>query len=234
MASGSSCVLTITPGATPSAAAGATPNPSTITVQGANTNTLTADISVLTYGSIYQQGYIYSIDDTTPITESMGGKVAALADNSTGIQWYNGSDTITGASSLDDGASNTSTIVSAQGAGSYAASLCANYTIDSAGNTPCTTGTCYTNWYLPAICEMGPEQDGSGCVSGTPNMVNNLVDLSVGSFSSSSNYWSSTEWSGIPADFVWSEFFGTGSNNNQAVETKADLLNVRCARVLTP
>lgn len=82
------CVLTITPGATPSAASGDTsPTPITLSISGANTNTLTPTVTVVTYGSVYQGGYVYAVDDTTPNTGSIGGKVAALTDQSAGLIW---------------------------------------------------------------------------------------------------------------------------------------------------
>ncbi len=82
------CVLTITPGNTPSAASGdINPTPITLSISGTNTNTLTPTINILTYGSVYQGGYIYAVDDTTPNTGSIGGKVAALTDQSSGVLW---------------------------------------------------------------------------------------------------------------------------------------------------
>jgi len=76
-----SCALTITPGSTPSAAAGDTnPTPITLSISGTNTNTLTPTVNVLTYSSVYQGGYLYSVDDTTLNTTSIGGKVVTLTD----------------------------------------------------------------------------------------------------------------------------------------------------------
>lgn len=62
----------------------------------------------------------------------------------TGIQWYNGSNVLTGASSDFDGQANTDDIIAEQGAGSYAASLCADYS---------STNTNVGDWYLPSIQE---------------------------------------------------------------------------------
>ena len=86
------CVLTITPGSTASAPAGNTsPTPITLSVSGTNTNTLTPTLNIVTYGSVYQGGYVYAVDDTTPDTGSIGGKVATLTDQATnfspGIIW---------------------------------------------------------------------------------------------------------------------------------------------------
>ena len=79
------CVLTITPtSATPSATPyNPTPTPITLTISGTNTNSTTLLVNILTYGSVYQSGYVYSIDDVyvdAPMTGSVGGKVASLTD----------------------------------------------------------------------------------------------------------------------------------------------------------
>ncbi|MBY0545522.1 MAG: DUF1566 domain-containing protein [Gammaproteobacteria bacterium] len=230
MATSATCVLTITPGATPSN------TPSTLSIQGVNTNALTSDIYILAFGSIYQEGYVFNIDDTTAIDGSIGGTIASLTDNSSGIQWYNGSFVITGASSLTDGASNTTQIITVQGAGSYAASICANYTIDSSGNSPCATGTCYTSWNLPAICQMGPASNSSGCTAGTPNMADNLSLLlnCSGSSCLSGFYWSSTEYSSSPQNSSWFQVFSPGGASFQNAATKSNLYQVRCVRNITP
>ncbi len=93
----SSCTITITPGATASSdgtnpcSAGTAPLPGTIQVAGDNTNTVSSNAVVLSYGCIYQGGYVYAFDDTTPTNASVGGKVAATADQAAaypnGIVW---------------------------------------------------------------------------------------------------------------------------------------------------
>ena len=66
------------------------------------------------------------------------------ADQSSGIQWNNGAllaiatDTAWGS-----GLANTNVIVAAQGAGSYAASICKNY-----------AGGGFHDWYLPSLGEL--------------------------------------------------------------------------------
>ena len=67
---------------------------------GSNTNTLLTLIAILTYGSYYQDGFVYSIDDTQGCTNtscegSVGGKVVSVSDQaapcvSTGPQPGNG------------------------------------------------------------------------------------------------------------------------------------------------
>lgn len=93
----SSCTITITPGATASSdgtspcSVGTAPLPGTIQVAGDNTNTVSSNGVVLSYGCIYQGGYVYAFDDTTPTSAGVGGKVAATADQAAaypnGIVW---------------------------------------------------------------------------------------------------------------------------------------------------
>lgn len=264
------CELTITPGATPSAAAYDTnPTPITLSVQGTNTNTLTPALNIVTLASVYQSGFIYSIDDTTPTTGSIGGKVAAVTDQAAaypnGIIWSSdGSGTtvsniaifgisetstsaspipstgqITGQSACNgntDGACDTTNIVTYYNA---------NRAAGGAAPTPLTqyaSGLCkasiggYTDWYLPAICEMGPNSNGSGCVADTPNMVTNLPSLltsCTGNSCLAGFYWSSTEYSPIPAGGAWYQNFASGGGSNQSLAGKDGRFGVRCSRALT-
>lgn len=268
------CVLTITPGTTPSAAAYDTNSiPIALSVQGTNTNTLTPTLNIVTYASVYQSGFVYSIDDTTPISGSIGGKVAALTDQATaslnGIIWSSdGSGTTasdiailgigeTSTSSVpsptspaypastpayrachgnSDGACNSSNIVSYY-----------NFNRTAGGSVPTpliqyASGLCkasiggFTDWYLPAICEMGPVSSGSGCASGTPNMVDNLPSLltaCTGTSCLAGPYWSSTEESLFAASKAWLQIFLSGSSSSQFSDAKLGTYGVRCSRVLT-
>lgn len=242
LAAGQSCTITITPGnsATSDCETGIAPIPGSIGVAADNASSSHADVVVLTYGCIYQGGYVFDIDDTTAATGSIGGKIAALADNTSGTAWNNVGFVATNASSITDGATNTAAITSALGAGSYAAQLCTNYEIDASGNTPCLPGTCYSSWYLPAICELGydAQSQGSGCgtlASPTQqNIQSNLVDSGpLGSFTGA--YWSSTESSGSPANDAWLQvFFSPGASSANTLNNKSLAIGVRCARVFAP
>ena len=99
------------------------------------------------------------------------GLVAATADQSTGIQWYNGSNTTTGASgtSIGTGLANTNAIISNQGspATSYAAGLARAH-----------NGGGYTDWFLPSKDELN-------------KLYINRV--AIGGFANSF-YWSSSEF----------------------------------------
>lgn len=234
------CTITVNPGTNATSSCNSpysAPTPGVITASASNvTSSVTTNVYVLTYGCIYEEGYIFAMDDTTSTSTSIGGTTAALTDNSPGIQWYNGTFVITNAQSLTNGVTNTATIITVQGAGSYAAETCANYTVDSSGNSPCSTGTCYSNWYLPAICEMGASGEGAGCSSGTANMVSNLPNLiseCSGSACLLGEYWSSTEQHVNELVVAWAEFFDpTFSYQSGDNKSLADAA-VRCSRVLT-
>lgn len=97
LTAGSSCTITITPGSVASSdgtnpcSVGTAPQPGTIRVAGDNTNTVSSNAVVLSYGCIYQGGHVYAFDDTTPTNSSVGGKVAATVDQAApypnGIVW---------------------------------------------------------------------------------------------------------------------------------------------------
>lgn len=127
----------------------------------------------------------------------------------------------------------------------YAAGLCYDYSIDSSGNSPCTKNDCYNHWYLPAICEMGPDTDGSGCAADIQNITDNLpfligdpkqnpiMSCKLGMNCLAGDYWSSTEFSINPKKMAWYESFASSGNSFQFNTIKAIPLGVRCSRKLT-
>lgn len=131
-------------------------------------------------------GYIFYLDPT-----GCHGLVCPTTDQSTGIQWYNGSYTTTNAvrDGIGAGMYNTERIIANQGTGSYAAQLCANY-----------QGGGYGDWYLPSKYEL--------------NLLYLQKDV-VGGFADDL-YWSSTELGSIDAwlqDFVNGDQFSGVSKN---------------------
>jgi hypothetical protein len=125
---------------------------------------------------------------------------AATSDLSSGIQWYNGSYVVTGATATGIGAgeTNTATVVSVQGSGSYAASLCANLVL----------GGC-DDWFLPSKDELNEMYNQKGV---------------IGLFASEW-YWSSCE---NGSTYAWEQDFSSGEQRNY--NTKYSSFRVRAVR----
>jgi Bacterial Ig-like domain (group 2) len=254
LVAGGSCVLTVTPGSTPSAAPGDTsPVAIVLTVQGSNTNVLNPAVYVLTYGSVYQSGFVFSVDDTTAASGSIGGKVAALVDQGT-LAWTQGYDSVYGIDEVSTSSAaapalpnpNTSGYAACNGAADgacnqgnlnlyYAGGSQASYAVEFCD--PTLGG--FSDWYLPAICELGYDTAGSGSSCGTSsspglqNIRSNLVDSAVpGTGLANGVYYASTEASFDPQPYAWLQYMAPGSP--QTIVAKLAAFQVRCVRALTP
>ena len=251
LAAGATCTVTITPGSvtTSTCDGGTAPTPDVLSVSSDNAPAVEVDVLVVAYGCVYQGGLLFAIDDTTLLTGNIGGKVAALTDQTIAIGWHNDSyDAIYGSGELStpwvpspavgalpgmlacqgnaDGLCNTINLYTF-----YAQTLPDSY---AAGQCRATIEG-YSDWYLPAICEMGYSGAGAaGCgTAGAPttqNMNSSLVDRGVPG-APSGFHWSSTESSAFPLGHAWMHHF-SGSSIQLAVD-KTTPSAVRCARVIT-
>ena len=164
-----------------------------------------SSIEQLSIGDSYQGGIIFWLDAT-----GQHGLIAATADQSTGIQWYNGISRYTGTigDGLYSGSMNTAMIVSTQmadnQAGNFAAKVCSDYSVTISGIT-------YGDWYLPSLYELD---------------LLYLQSTLVGGFDTAKIYWSSCEQD-ITNTRAWYKFFGNGI---QSVTSKAVAGNVRAVR----
>ncbi len=142
-------------------------------------------VTPLDIGDTHEGGIIFYLD-----ASGEHGLVAASSDQSSGIRWYNGSYTTTGATGdgVGAGEENTILIEISQGSGSSAAQLCRDLTLGG-----------YTDWFLPSKDELHL-------------MYTNLKQNGFGDFDVSFLYWSSTE-EGSPQSGsreAWSQSFLDG------------------------
>ena len=149
------------------------------------TCTVTVNPAAVAVGDSYLGGivaYIFQSGDPGYVAGEQHGLIAATADQSTGIQWFNGSYLATGVTgtAIGTGQANTTAIVTAQGAGSYAAKLCNDLTEGG-----------YNDWFLPSKDELNKLY---------------INKVAIGGFADYA-YWSSSEYSTHTA---WSQNFETG------------------------
>ncbi len=157
-------------------------------------------ISNFSVGQTYGGGKIFYVDGT-----GQHGLIVSLEDQSAGLRWYNQSEMVTNATGLaiGTGTANTTTIISIQGNGSYAASLCRLF----------YNGGGFSDWYLPSLYEL--------------NQLN-LVNSSLGLADLMGPYWSSSE---VDSDQAWGVFITAPPSPNQYENYKSDnSIKVRAIR----
>ncbi len=213
---------------------------------------MSVDVVVLGYGCIDQGGYVYALDDTTPSTGSVGGKVLSQFDEAAALVWSTRFDAIYGISEASTAAAPSVGSVAGQSScdgatdGACDSANIVDYDTSYAIGAPIAlpdyaAGVCEatiaseSDWHLPAICEMGC--GGAGC--GSPaspteqNVQSDLVD-SGGPVPLNGNYWSSTEDSFAPVNGAWAQSFAPGRGSTEELAAKGFALAVRCTRALTP
>jgi hypothetical protein len=155
-------------------------------------------------GESYGGGIVFYVYDG-----GQHGLIAATADQSGGLQWYNGTNRVTGTSGdgIGSGTMNTVMIVATQMAdnqtGNFAAKVCADYSV-------AVGGVNYGDWYLPSKDELTLLYQNVGPSNG------NIIGLSGA-------YWSSTE---VDQTSAWLQ----SSANNWFHWSKDDPWSVRAIR----
>jgi hypothetical protein len=256
-ANGGSCTITIRPGAMASSncTTKTKPEPSVITMKTTQAEiVVSAKVMVLGYGCIYQGGYVFSIDDSTPETRSIGGKVVQTTDRFFETFWSEDGISVWG---IDD----TSTMNHPSPTSNKAILKTGQLSCDAMNDGACATNniikqyqsgtaahTCmglingHIDWYLPSVCELGfldPSQDDfsidsipslnqiNTCAIDSTSILHQLADLDF----KADLYWSSTQSSESSETLAWA--VPPASIGNQLLTKKSLKHGTRCIRSLT-
>lgn len=150
-----------------------------------NQVSFTTASTIYSVGQAFGGGIIFYVDCT-----GLHGLIAASTDQSSAVIWGPYLTTGAAAAGVGTGQANTNAIVTAAGAGTYAASICNNLTLNG-----------QTDWFLPSKDELDLLYRNRAVVGGFAFAL----------------YWSSTEQD---SDFAWYESFFSNGGGQSAVRIK--------------
>lgn len=207
-------------------------------IHGINTNKVEATITVLDYGSQYQDGYIYALtpyvfgDDLdqnkcNPDTLEHCSKIVNLAEQNTKTTlWSQIKPPVLLVGDLYNGLKNTKAIMSYISSNQWGAAPAANYCYQL------QTKNGYKDWYLPAICEFQSKKNGSTICDQNADDIAALLAIVPDDLKQA--YWSSTQVQSIGPNAVYYEDFQNHKQIGSVRGSFDEQHAIRCSRVVTP